>query len=82
MLLDTAQRTDAHQDEQRDEHQALAAENIAEPAVDRRCDGRRHKIPRHDPRYPRGAAEIAGDRGQRRGDNRLIDNRKKHRQHD
>ena len=67
---------------QRRKHQPPPAEHVAEIAVDRRSDRIGDEIGDHDPGDPLDLAERGGDRRQRARHDRLVDDRKAHRQHD
>ena len=66
---------------QRHEHDALAAVDVAQLAVNRSGDGAGHEVGDHHPRHPLHAAERGGNRRQGRGDDRLVHHRQEHRQH-
>ena len=73
-------RADEKQHDRRLQHD-LAAEQIAELAVERRHDRRREQIGRDDPRQMRQPAELADDRRQRRRNDRLVERGEQHDQH-
>ena len=77
-----AQDRSAHEDGKRDEHHALAAENVAELPVDRRGDGVRYQIGDDDPGRAPDLPQGRGDRRQGRRHDGLIHHRQEHRQHD
>ena len=63
-------------------HDTLATVQVAELAVERRHDGLGEEVRRDDPREVREAAELADDRRQRGGDDRRIERREQHREHE
>ena len=80
-LAETRQhRADEEDDDRREEH-GLAPVHVAELAVDRRRDGRGEQVRRDDPRQVVEAAQVTDDRGQRRGDDRLVERRQEHAEH-
>ena len=78
----SAEHRGHHEDRQRHDHQPPAAEDVAEPAVDRGGDGRGDEIGHHHPGQAVDLAERGGDGRQRRRHDRLIDDREEHRQDD
>ena len=77
-----AQHRSEHEQEERGEHHRLAAEGVAEAAVNRRCDRVGDQIRNHYPGDTLDLAEVGRHRRQRGGDDRLIGYRHEHRQHD
>ena len=65
----------------RDLQHELAAVQVAELAVDRRGDRGRQQVRRDHPRQVLDAAEVADDRRQRRGDDRLVEGRQEQHEH-
>ena len=59
----------------------LAAVEVAELAVERADDGRREQVRRDDPREVLEPAEVADDRRQRGRDDRLVERREQHDEH-
>jgi hypothetical protein len=75
VLADPAQRRANQEDHDRALQDELAAEEVAELPVDRPDHRRSQQVGRDDPRELRDAAEVADDRRQRRGDDRLVERR-------
>ena len=71
-----------HEQRQRQYHHQPAAERVAEPAVNRRRDGIGDQVGNHHPRDALDFAQARGNGRQRGGDDGLIRDRHKHRQHD
>ena len=82
VLCGGAERRGEDEADERDLEQALAAMSVAELAPQRRRRGGRDDVGRDDPRDVAEAAELAGDRRQRRREDRLIEHRRQHRQDD
>jgi hypothetical protein len=68
-----AERRAGEEEGDRPEQDGLAPADVAELAVERRRDGLGQQVRGHDPREIVDAAELAGDRRQRRGDDRLVE---------
>ena len=73
-------RAGEEDDDRRQEH-GLAPVHVAELAVDRRRDRRGEQVGRHDPGEVVEAAEVADDRRQRGRDDRLVERRQEHAEH-
>ena len=72
-LGDPAGHRSDDEENHRAEQDALAAELVAELAVQRHDDDLSQQIRRGHPRHPRESAQILGDGGQRRGDDRAVE---------
>ena len=78
VLAEPAQhRADEEEHDRRLEHD-LAAVEVAELAVERPGDRRGEQVAGHDPGEVLYPAQVADDRGQRRGDDRLVQRRQQH----
>ena len=77
-----AQHRSEHEHGERGQHHRLAAEGVAEPAVNRRRDGVGDQIRHHHPGDALDLAEIRRHRGERGRDDGLVGHRHEHRQHD
>src|SRR6266851_2005109 len=82
VLGDTAQHRRGDENDDGDLQQGAAAIEIAQFAIDRRRRGRGQEICGDDPRQVLEAVELAGDRGQRRSDDALIERRQHHAEQD
>jgi hypothetical protein len=76
-----AQRRGRREQGECGEQHAPASEAIAQVPIQRRSDGRGNEVGDHDPGEIGEAAERLSDRGQRGGEDRLIDRRHEHRDH-
>ena len=82
MLCDAPDRNEPDQeDDDRELEQQLAAVDVAELAVERHGRRRRQQVGRDHPREVLQAAEVADDRRQRRRDDRLVERREQHAEH-
>ncbi len=76
-----AERRTDEEEHQRDLEHALAPVEVAELAVERGDDRDRQQVGGDDPREVVEAAEVADDRRQRGRDDRLVERRQQHHQH-
>ena len=82
VLRRAAQRRRSDEHHERDLEQRLAPVAVAELAPERRRRRGRDDIRGYDPGDVAEATEVGGDRGQRRREDRLIEDSWQHRQHD
>ena len=82
VLGHAAQGRGGEEQGQRDLEQPLAPVAVAELAPERRGGGGGDDVGRDHPRDVGDAAEVGGDGRQRRGEDRLVEDRGQHRQHD
>ena len=75
-----AQRRAGEEDEDRRDEQRLAAEEVAGSTPQRHRDRRAEQVGGDDPRQLVDAAEVADDRGQRGGDDGLVEGGEEHRE--
>ena len=69
------------EDRDRGDEQALAADQVAELAVDRQRDGGGEDVGGGDPEHVVDAVELADDGRQRRAEDRLVERGQQHRDH-
>ena len=81
VLGQAAQDAADQEDDDGDLEQALAAEEVAELAVERRRHRRRQQVGGDDPRQVVEPAEVAGDRRQGGGDDGLVERGQQHAEH-
>ena len=69
------------EDRDRNDEQALAADQVTELAVDRQRDGGRQNVGGGHPEHVVDAVELPDDGGQRRAEDHLVERRQQHRDH-
>ena len=77
-----AERGGSQKQTQGDLEQALASVTVAQLAPNGRARGGRDHVGGHEPRHVGDATEVESDGGQGGGQDRLVKNRRQHRQHD
>jgi hypothetical protein len=80
VLRGAAQRRPGEEDADGGEEQRLAAVEVARPPPQRHGHGGAQQVGGDDPRELIEPTEVAHDRGQRRGHDRLVERREQHRQ--
>jgi hypothetical protein len=80
VLADAAERRADEEDHNRRLQHDLPSVQVAELPIERTDNGRGEQIRRDDPRELRDTAEVADDRRQRRGNDRLIQRREQQHQ--
>ena len=82
VLSRAAQRRSGHEEHDLNLEQPLAAVPVPELAPQRSGGGGCHHVGRHHPRHVADAAEVGRHGGQRRGQDRLVEHGRQHREHD